>query len=136
LLIIGCFRFENWQKKTRIAMPRTGEQELPMSQPLQGRAFGHKVYRHNKVTPGDPNSKSFKRKQAALERKERLGTPSKKSSSSTSTPSAAFKVKSGGISKKGGKQAKNELKNADQIRKERFLKAKRREKTGRHKPRK
>jgi ATP-dependent RNA helicase DDX54/DBP10 len=81
--------------------------------------MGVKKYRHNKITAPTPNSKSFvrkeaKRKRAAIEAGEQY-VPTVPSAVS-STP----------------KKARNELKSAHQIMKERKEKEKRREKTGRH----
>jgi ATP-dependent RNA helicase DDX54/DBP10 len=74
-----------------------------------GSAFGGRKFKHTKITPADPNSKNYARKQKKLK-----GTE-------------------GSIEK--GAKTKNkrpELKTAVQITKERRLKEKRREKTGRH----
>ncbi|KAI8853756.1 P-loop containing nucleoside triphosphate hydrolase protein [Chytridium lagenaria] len=62
-------RFERWQRKTRVSLPRTGEEELtsiPTSS--NGQPLGQRRFRHNTMTSADPNSGNFKRKQATLER--------------------------------------------------------------------
>ncbi|KAI9004396.1 ATP-dependent RNA helicase DBP10 [Hyaloraphidium curvatum] len=95
-------RFAEWQKKTKIALPRSGERELD-SAPGAQQAPGARKYRHNKVWAPDPNSKrSQARKGKGAEAGERPAS------------------------------AKRELRTAQEIMKQRKLKEKRREKTGRH----
>jgi ATP-dependent RNA helicase DDX54/DBP10 len=84
--------------------------------------MGQRRYRYNTVTPANPKSKNFARKQAAAERKARVeGKPYVPPTISTQKGSNA-----------GGRRVKSELKSASQIAKQRILKEKRREKTGRH----
>jgi ATP-dependent RNA helicase DDX54/DBP10 len=109
-----------------------------------------KRYRHTKMIAANPNSKNSQRKAMRLEKEakeaRRNGTstsssPDKQSganSSSGSNKNDMVKIKKGGktklvkhmtVGKYGGK---SELKGSMQIAKERRLKEKRREKTGRH----
>ncbi|KAJ3196951.1 ATP-dependent RNA helicase ddx54 [Irineochytrium annulatum] len=123
-------RFESWQKKTRVSIPRVGDEEIASAMlGASGKPFGQRTYRHNKITPADPKSKNFARKQAMEEKKARVEGKSGKVRKMSSTP-AAGQSKSASAPKSKGK---SELKTSTQIAKERRLKEKRREKTGRHK---
>lgn len=90
-----------------------------------GSATGVRKYRHNSVTAPDTTSKNFARKQAAKMKAERL--EAKKNGVKFKESSIKPIVKANTPSK-----PKPELKTSTQIAKERALKEKRREKTGRH----
>lgn len=132
-------RFEQWQKRTKINLPRAGEQELQIGslQAMGGSAVGQRTYRHNTVTLANPKSKNFARKQAAAERADRLEKKSGKAGASASNVNkpttvaiqAPLASKVGGG---GGKNVRTELKSAAQIAKQRRIKEQRRQKTGRH----
>ncbi|KAK9761841.1 ATP-dependent RNA helicase dbp10 [Basidiobolus ranarum] len=102
--------YEDWQKKNRVHMPRTGELEVA------GKNMVNKRYKHNKLTAPkklDPLSINYEKKI----QKKRKGTED---------------VSQQGTKRRVGDNVKGELKSVDQIRKQRELKEKRREKTGRH----
>lgn len=126
-------RFEKWQKRTKVDIPRAGERELAGAAEMAQNSHAGR-FRHNNVTAPKLDSKSFKRKMDAQEtkwRKEGLKgkdfqnakdewLESKKSMGPTATATS------------GPKRTKGELKGAHQIAKEREALDKRRAKTGRH----
>ncbi|ORX88505.1 DEAD-domain-containing protein [Basidiobolus meristosporus CBS 931.73] len=102
--------FLDWQKKNRVHMPRIGEQEV------SGGKFANKRFKHNKITTPkklDPLSVNYEKK---------LQKRKKDPEESTQQ----------GHKRRVGTNVKGELKSVDQIRKQRELKEKRRQKTGRH----
>ncbi|KAI8368300.1 P-loop containing nucleoside triphosphate hydrolase protein [Radiomyces spectabilis] len=111
-------RFDEWAKKTRISMPRVGELELNSAKSMQQKRF-----RHNRVEEGkalDPLAIDYEKKMKKRKRDEDdTGKQDK-------NKKAAL-----GQKRVGGKNVRSELKNAGQIRKQRIIKEKRREKTGR-----
>ncbi|RKP25809.1 P-loop containing nucleoside triphosphate hydrolase protein [Syncephalis pseudoplumigaleata] len=109
-------RFTEWQEKTKISIPRTGEQELA------GGKVGRKRYRHNKVEA----PKEVDRLHVAYERKQKKLKKHAETENASGTGAATSKP-----ARPGG-AVKSELKTADQIRKARELKERRRAKTGRH----
>lgn len=114
---ILIFRFQEWQSKRKVKLPRTGEAELANAQQLLksgGVPFGSRRYRHTKLTAPDPNSKSFERKDRKRQKAVKNGE---------SVPEFPKKNKRG---------VRSELKSGHQIQKQRKVKEKRREKTGRH----
>ncbi|KAI8818385.1 P-loop containing nucleoside triphosphate hydrolase protein [Fimicolochytrium jonesii] len=121
-------RFEDWQKRTKVSLPKAGDQELADStyrHTSGGTSTGVRRYRHNKITAPDATSKNFARKQMRAEREARInGTPAKAGPEGGKPPK--------GSKASGGQPAKSELKTVQQIAKERKEKEKRREKTGRH----
>ena len=113
------FRFEDWQHRRKIALPRAGERELVQASQLArsgGSALGSRRFKHNSFTAPDINSKNHARKERqrkkAIEAGETVSTPT------YTTPAR--------------KGVRSELKNAAQIKKQRAEKEKRRQKTGRH----
>ncbi|RKP08348.1 P-loop containing nucleoside triphosphate hydrolase protein [Thamnocephalis sphaerospora] len=107
-------RYNEWQEKTRINIPRVGEQELA------GGRVGRKRYRHNRTeAPKEVDQKhvGFERQQKKL--RKRAGDGDKAAAAGAKKPAVPVK---------------SDLKNVHQIRKERELKERRRAKTGRHKP--
>jgi ATP-dependent RNA helicase DDX54/DBP10 len=112
-------RFSDWEKKTKISLPKSGEDEL-RGVKLGGKVFGQRVYKHTKIFEADPTSKNSQRRAARQEKEARLGKEGKKDA----------KPASKGV-KKGG-AVKSELKSVDAIAKARQLKEQRRLKTGRH----
>jgi ATP-dependent RNA helicase DDX54/DBP10 len=104
-------RYTEWQEKTKINVPRVGEQELP------GISVSRKRYRHNRIQEAkilDKTQIGYERQQKKLRKQ-------------------AAEGKAGVGVKKPTGPVKNELKTATQIRKEREAKERRRAKTGRHK---
>ncbi|OUM70167.1 hypothetical protein PIROE2DRAFT_37661 [Piromyces sp. E2] len=103
-------RFEEWQKKTKIEIPRSGEKELDSSANAAMMSQLYKSHRvvHTKMTPGklDNNTVTIKKHKGR-----RLRVVKHRTS---------------------GENAKNELRTAVQITKDRKIKEKRREKNGRH----
>jgi ATP-dependent RNA helicase DDX54/DBP10 len=112
-------RYEKWQKKTKISIPRAGDAEVA-SVPVTERR-----YRHNNVYTPNINSKSFTRKLNSKEKELRKsGLKGKDFETAKKEYINQFQQSSNG---------KQELQNASQIAKALKLKDKRREKTGRHK---
>ncbi|KND05008.1 uncharacterized protein SPPG_00689 [Spizellomyces punctatus DAOM BR117] len=112
-------RFEDWQKRTKVALPRAGEQELGDAvhrANAGGLSTGTRKYRHTKITAPDVNSKNYARNQRKREKEAAAGDASQ----------AAVHPK------KRAANVKSELKTVQQIAKERKEKEKRRAKTGRH----
>jgi len=126
-------RFEEWQKKTKIEIPRSGEKELENSANAADMSQLYKSRRivHTKMTPGNPNSKNQQRKKARLEaeaRREGKGLDNNTVTIKKHKGRRLRVVKH----KTTGEHAKNELRSAVQITKDRKIKEKRREKNGRH----
>ncbi|ORX86736.1 DEAD-domain-containing protein [Anaeromyces robustus] len=126
-------RFEEWQKKTKIEIPRSGEKELDNSANAADMSQLYKSRRivHTKMTPGNPNSKNQQRKKARLEaeaRREGKGLDNNTVTIKKHKGKRLRVVKH----KTTGEHAKNELRTAVQITKDRKIKEKRREKNGRH----
>ncbi|KAJ1915193.1 ATP-dependent RNA helicase dbp10 [Mycoemilia scoparia] len=104
--------FEEWQKKTKMNLPRVGEQELSSASKFAPKIQGRR-FRHTKVTAPkalDPMSVNYERK---LKKVQKTGSGS------------------GGGSNLGKRKVRSELKSVDEIRKERMEKEKRREKSSR-----
>ncbi|KAJ3383176.1 ATP-dependent RNA helicase dbp10 [Lobulomyces angularis] len=128
-------RFEDWQKKKRIVLPRAGENELSDAKNYQ-RGFQEKRYRYNTFTAPTENSKSSIRKQF-----KRKGQELASGISASKNTEELVKYKKGNKLKlvkhktEGLKtNSKQELKNSEQIIRERKEKDRRRAKTGRHAP--
>ncbi|KIY73063.1 ATP-dependent RNA helicase DBP10 [Cylindrobasidium torrendii FP15055 ss-10] len=128
-------RFDEWKQKNRVNLPRVGDAE---NETARGNArFGGKKFKHNKVTEAKPMDKL----RTDYERKSRQ---TKKKGPEESDP-APRGIKSGKPGKHaGGKKpmggryggktlgkVKNELKNADQVRKDRRISERKREKNAR-----
>ncbi|CAO3690235.1 unnamed protein product [Umbelopsis ramanniana] len=116
-------RFDDWSKKTKLAIPRAGEQELSTAR----NKMGQKRYRHTETKeakPLDPKAMDYEHKLKKRKRQEE------------EDPNADSRAgKKGGMgSKRVGtmKNARNELKGTDQIRRDRAQKEQRREKNARH----
>jgi ATP-dependent RNA helicase DDX54/DBP10 len=116
------YRFDDWAKKTKLALPRTGEQELSSAKNL----MAQKRYKHTaakEAKPLDPLALDYENKLKKRKRQEESQpTPEIR-------PGKKGKL---GIKRVGNsKNARNELRGTDQIRKERADKQKRREKNAR-----
>jgi ATP-dependent RNA helicase DDX54/DBP10 len=125
-------RFEEWQKKTKIEIPRSGEKELDSSANAANMSQLYKSRRvvHTKMTPGNPNSKNQMRKKARLEAEARReGKLDNNTVTIKKHKGRRLRVVK---HKTTGENAKNELRTAVQITKDRKIKEKRREKNGRH----
>ncbi|KAJ3113949.1 hypothetical protein HK098_007525 [Nowakowskiella sp. JEL0407] len=117
-----------------------GETELPSTtnKPnTRPTILNQRKYRHNKITQADPNSKRSERRSNAEARMTRKRIVDKKGKSGSDVGSVGGSggvggVGGAGLKKKGVRGPKSELKSRDQIVKERKIKQKRREKTGRH----
>ncbi|TPX32168.1 hypothetical protein SmJEL517_g04679 [Synchytrium microbalum] len=122
-------RFEDWQSKTKIALPRAGEQELDNtgSSAKNLSAFGNRRFRHNKIIAPTPGSGSSLRKDAKRKREAQDAQPDGATPSSKPAAPAAKKMKQG---------VRSELRTPIQIAKARVVKENKRQKTGRHKPQK
>jgi len=125
-------RFEEWQKKTKIEIPRAGEKELESSANTADLSQLYKSRRviHTKMTPGNPNSKNQQRKKARLEAEARReGKVDNNTVTIKKHKGRRIRVVK---HKTTGDHAKNELRSAVQITKDRKIKERRREKNGRH----
>lgn len=116
-------RFEDWSKKTKLSLPRSGEQELSTAR----NAMAQKRYRHTaakEAKPLDPKAIDYESKLKKRKRQEQ-----EQPAANDTRPGKKGKL---GIKRVGtSKNARNELRGTDQIRKERALKEKRREKNAR-----
>ncbi|KAI9197350.1 uncharacterized protein BJ171DRAFT_222961, partial [Polychytrium aggregatum] len=133
-------RFEEWQKKSKISLPRSGERELASagSNALGGTLSNMRPgtkFRHNKIMAPTPGSLAGARKAARREREARLATDGSESGSGTNLTTTQLGKKSKVVRHKtvAGRNTRSELKSASQIQKSRKEKERRREKTGRHK---
>lgn len=132
-------RFESWQKKTKISIPRSGEKELPQSKTL----LQTKRFKHNKTSLPKPFSHKSQRKAT-------LSTDESKKEGNRRDGNRGDRIRDGNREdrKRDGKGAgrnpakilsatrkpaniKSELKNAQQISKERAIKASRKAKNAR-----
>jgi len=118
-------RFEEWQSKNRLQLPRVGDQELPRARAGPAQIGGRK-FRHNKMTV----PKALDKQHVSYERKlrqQKKGEESGAASTSGTNPKTRK-------SRYGGKpigKVRNEIKSVDQIRKSRDLSAKRKAKNAR-----
>ena len=98
--------YTEWQEKTKINIPRAGEQELTAGK------INRKRYRHNKMDAPkevDRVHVAYERKQKKLKKQ----NEDEKSAGGSTTTNRAVGA---------GRPARSELKNVDQIRKARELK--------------
>ncbi|RUS17994.1 NUC160 domain-containing protein [Endogone sp. FLAS-F59071] len=129
-------RYTDWAHKSKLALPRAGEQELPSSKALAGA----KRYRHQQqkeAKPLDPLAYDYERKV----KRQRMGQEDGEEGSSRKgkgkekeREEAKGKRRRGAPSGKrtvGGRGTRSELKNADQIAKERRMKENRKAKNAR-----
>ncbi|KAJ3074379.1 ATP-dependent RNA helicase ddx54 [Podochytrium sp. JEL0797] len=126
-------RFQQWQKKNRVEFPRAGEQELASGAATDAANPFAKKYRYHEVHAANPSSKSFQRKVAAAEKQARKDGKSvgdvKKGMLEQNATRQPIATRTDGGKVRG---VKSELKNVEQIKKERKKKEQRRAKTGRH----
>ncbi|KAI9592675.1 P-loop containing nucleoside triphosphate hydrolase protein [Syncephalis fuscata] len=118
-------RYTDWQEKTKINIPRAGEQELSTGK------INRKRYRHNKTDA----PKEVDRFHVAYERKQKKFKKQAENEKAGETSGASNSGGGHGGGNRANKSkpvVKSELKNADQIRKAREVKERRRAKTGRH----
>ncbi|KAI8083030.1 P-loop containing nucleoside triphosphate hydrolase protein [Halteromyces radiatus] len=116
-------RFDEWTKKTRTNIPRTGEQELPSAGFKQQRRFKHN--RQDDAKPLDPLAFDYDKKMKKRKREEEDNVKSNNNNNNKRTKVAM------GQRREGGRGVANELKTAGQIRKARVQTAKRKEKSNR-----
>ncbi|KAF8658275.1 hypothetical protein AX16_002051 [Volvariella volvacea WC 439] len=141
-------RYDEWKAKSRVSLPRVGETENKSAvgrKPVGAGVGGGKKFKHQSVTPAKPldkYSRDYERKLRQLKKKdaEKFGDEAGASGSNgkggaRAGVSGRGKVKKG---KLGGRnvgkpvaRVKNELRTADQIRKNRKLMEKRRAKNAR-----
>ncbi|KAI8335294.1 P-loop containing nucleoside triphosphate hydrolase protein [Chlamydoabsidia padenii] len=113
-------RFDEWTKKTRTTIPRTGEMELPSAKHKgQQRRFKHN--KTDDAKPLDPLAFDYDKKMKKRKREDDEGGDN--NNKRTKAPMGQRRV--------GGRGVANELKNAGQIRKARVQKGKRKEKSAR-----
>lgn len=120
-------RYDEWAKKTRTSLPRTGEMELPSARNFQQKHHGR--FKHTKMEeakPLDPLSIDYERK--LKKRKYQSDESSSPSSANNNNGNKKKKVAMGQRTE-GGRNAVNEIKDASQIRKARVLLTKRKEKS-------
>ncbi|CAO3610433.1 unnamed protein product [Cunninghamella echinulata] len=122
-------RYDEWAKKTRTSIPRTGELELPSARQFQNKQHGR--FKHTKTEeakPLDPLSIDYERKL-----KKRKFQPDESSSNNNNGDNNKKRKKMAmGQRTEGGRHAVNEIKNASQIRKARISATKRKEKSNHH----
>lgn len=121
-------RFEEWQSKNKLRLPRVGEEELPQAR--AGPSYhGGKKFKHTKVTA----PKDLDKKHVNFERKSRQFKKKSEGAGEKDEETHGSKGKAG-KSRYGGKpinKVRNEIKTVDQIRKTRELAAKRKAKNAR-----
>jgi ATP-dependent RNA helicase DDX54/DBP10 len=126
-------RFEEWQNRNRLRLPRVGEQELPQARlgPSHG---GNRKFKHTKMTA----PKTLDKQHLSFERKSRLFK--KRAEEGNGAVSMEGEGRARGRNGKAGKsrygdkpigRVKNEIKTVDQIRKARDQAAKRKAKNAR-----
>jgi ATP-dependent RNA helicase DDX54/DBP10 len=122
-------RFDEWKSKTRVSLPKVGEQESDSAvRHWQERGGGGKRFKHNKVTttkPLDKLSKDYERKARQMKKRE------SDSAGGDARPVSRQGQKGGRYGGKPIGKVKSELKSAAQIRKDRGLLEKRRAKNAR-----
>ncbi|KAG6334659.1 hypothetical protein ID866_4426 [Astraeus odoratus] len=126
-------RFEEWQKKVKVTIPRIGEQEL-IKKGGAGRIDG-KRWKHNKVfeaKPIDKSHKDYERKaRQSKKREEKAAAVEDVSLSSQKRFAQKSKQIGGRYGNKSVARLKNELKTVDQIHKSRKIAEKKRAKNAR-----
>jgi ATP-dependent RNA helicase DDX54/DBP10 len=119
-------RFDEWAKKTRTTMPRTGELELPSAKHKgQQRRFLHN--KTDDAKPLDPLTYDYDKKLKKRKRGDEEGGEQHNSNNNNNKRTKTAM----GQRRVGGRGVANELKNAGQIRKARVQLTKRKEKTAR-----
>ncbi|KAI6121737.1 P-loop containing nucleoside triphosphate hydrolase protein [Pisolithus sp. B1] len=125
-------RFEEWQKKAKVTLPKVGEQELRKKDGSRG--LGGKKWKHNKVVeakPLDKLHKDYERKARQLKKKaDEVGTVEARGPDRTLSDKRSKKLGR----RHGGKsigRLKNELKTVEQIHKSRKMMEKKRAKNAR-----
>ncbi|KAL0575743.1 ATP-dependent RNA helicase dbp10 [Marasmius crinis-equi] len=112
-------RFEEWKAKTRVSLPKVGEEEGPGTR----KATNGQKFRHNKVTAAKPLDRlrsDYERKARAGKKNQSEGGPKEdESSRPQKSPKNGGKFKGGRFVGKSIGRVKSELKNAEQIRKTR-----------------
>ncbi|KAF9268904.1 ATP-dependent RNA helicase DBP10 [Marasmius fiardii PR-910] len=120
-------RFEEWKSKTRVSLPKVGEEESLSTRNI---AKGQK-YRHNKVAapkPLDSLRDDYERKMRRAQKQAGDATKEEGPSSPKKSHKPVGKSRFGG---KSVGRVKSELKNADQIRKSRKIQENRKLKNAR-----
>jgi ATP-dependent RNA helicase DDX54/DBP10 len=123
-------RFEEWQHKNKVSLPRAGEEELPQAKRFRG-FVGGKKFRHTKITdakPLDKSSYNYDRKVRQIRKREEQGGGE---SSETRRPPPRGNGKKSRYGSKPIGKVKSEIKSVDQIRKARQLVQRRKEKNAR-----
>ncbi|KAL4073888.1 P-loop containing nucleoside triphosphate hydrolase protein [Scleroderma yunnanense] len=126
-------RFDEWQKKARVTMPKIGEQELSGTQGVRG--IGGKKWRHSKVSeakPLDKLHKDYDRKARQLKKEQEATAGASDISHTTKERSNKKAQKTGG--RRVGKSIrrhKTELKTVEQIHKGRRMAERRKTKNAR-----
>jgi ATP-dependent RNA helicase DDX54/DBP10 len=123
LTLSSVYRFDDWSKKTKLAIPRTGEQELSTAK----NKMGQKRYRHTatqEAKPLDPKAMDYEDK---LKKRKRQEQEDPNADSRPGKKGALGNKRVGTI-----KNARNELKGTDEIRRDRAKLEQRREKNARH----
>jgi len=112
-------RFEDWQKKARVSLPKIGEREAER-RGVGAVGSGGKRWKHTKVMeakPLDKFSNNFERKSRQLKKKEESIAKE-----TGEAPGKTKKLRSGGrFAGKTMGRVKNEIKTVDQIRKSRMV---------------
>lgn len=122
--------YDKWKQKTRVKLPRIGEQELqPGSGSGSGASAGGRHFRHKSQTeakPLDPKNVNYERKFRVATKK-----AANAAAGDPEGPGPKLPRKGAGFGGKPISRVKNELKTAAHIRKDRKQKEKRQARTGR-----
>ena len=129
-------RFDEWKKKTKVAVPKIGEREA--ARPASVHTSGGRRWRHNKTfeaKPLDKLSKDYERKARQFKKKGESATTGGENEGSQAQPAKSI----GKLSKNSGKRlrgkslrrVRSEIKTVDQIHKARKLAERRQAKNAR-----
>ncbi|KIM69754.1 hypothetical protein SCLCIDRAFT_1208269 [Scleroderma citrinum Foug A] len=126
-------RYDEWQKKAKVTMPKIGEQEL--AGPREAGGIGGKRWRHNKVSeakPLDKFRKDYERKVRQLKKGQEAATVTNDTPQTTQEQSNKKPQKTGKRHDgRSVRRLKNELKTVEQIRKSRRMVERRKVKNAR-----
>ncbi|RUS25867.1 P-loop containing nucleoside triphosphate hydrolase protein [Jimgerdemannia flammicorona] len=123
-------RYTDWTHKSKLILPRTGEQELASSKTHAGA----KRYRHQQqkeAKPLDPLAHDYERKAKRRQMGDENGEEAGKGGAGEDRGKRQKDGRVKGKRTVGGRGTKSELKNVDQIRKERKMKENRKAKNAR-----
>lgn len=126
-------RFDEWKNKSRVNLPRIGEAENASTGPRRQTGPGGQRFKHNKTAapkPLDKMNHDYERKVRQLKKKEEAGMSAEPKTPIISAKGKKLGVRRGATGKTYGR-IKNELKTSEQIRKDRKVQERRKEKNAR-----